>query len=89
MLRKSSKAKALPAEWGDAATLDAQEEAIKQAAMADRILLTKTDYLRAADVPRAVAAAEAIARKPKGHDFIIDRRHSGPAVPRHMSVTGG
>ena len=25
MLRKSSKAKALPAEWGDAATLDAQE----------------------------------------------------------------
>ena len=35
------------------------------------------------------AITEAIARKPKGHDFIIDRRHSGPAVPRHMSVTGG
>ena len=33
--------------------------------------------------------AEAIGRKPKGHDFIIDRRHSGPAVSRHMSVTGG
>jgi cyclic pyranopterin phosphate synthase len=33
---------------------------------------------------------EAIARKPKGHDFIIDREHnSAPAVPRHMSVTGG
>ena len=32
---------------------------------------------------------EAIGRKPKGHDFVIDRRHSGPAVPRHMSVTGG
>jgi cyclic pyranopterin phosphate synthase len=31
----------------------------------------------------------AIARKPKGHDFIIDRRHRGPAVGRHMSVTGG
>ena len=31
----------------------------------------------------------AIARKPKGHDFIIDRRHTAPAVPRHMSVTGG
>ncbi|MGB0843671.1 MAG: GTP 3',8-cyclase MoaA [Alphaproteobacteria bacterium] len=30
----------------------------------------------------------AIARKPKGHDFIIDR-DSGPAVSRHMSVTGG
>jgi cyclic pyranopterin phosphate synthase len=35
------------------------------------------------------AIAEAIARKPKGHDFIIDRRHQSPAVPRHMSVTGG
>ncbi|MSP51454.1 MAG: GTP 3',8-cyclase MoaA [Alphaproteobacteria bacterium] len=32
---------------------------------------------------------EAIGRKPKGHDFIIDRRHAAPAVPRHMSVTGG
>ena len=31
----------------------------------------------------------AIARKPKGHDFIIDRRHNKPAVARHMSVTGG
>ena len=35
------------------------------------------------------AIAEAIARKPKGHDFIIDRRHHSPAVSRHMSVTGG
>ena len=35
------------------------------------------------------AIREAIARKPKGHDFIIDRRHTAPAVPRHMSVTGG
>ncbi|KLK92681.1 molybdenum cofactor biosynthesis protein A [Microvirga vignae] len=33
--------------------------------------------------------ADAIARKPKGHDFIIDRNHSGPAVSRHMSMTGG
>jgi cyclic pyranopterin phosphate synthase len=32
---------------------------------------------------------EAIARKPKGHDFIIDRRHRRPALARHMSVTGG
>jgi len=31
----------------------------------------------------------AIARKPKGHDFIIDRRSKRPAVQRHMSVTGG
>jgi len=35
------------------------------------------------------AIDEAIGRKPKGHDFIIDRRHGGPAVSRHMSVTGG
>jgi len=31
----------------------------------------------------------AIARKPKGHDFVIDRRRNRPAVARHMSVTGG
>jgi len=35
------------------------------------------------------AIDEAIGRKPKGHDFIIDRRHQRPALPRHMSVTGG
>jgi cyclic pyranopterin phosphate synthase len=35
------------------------------------------------------AITDAIARKPKGHDFIIDRRHARPALSRHMSVTGG
>ncbi len=35
------------------------------------------------------AIEEAISRKPKGHDFIIDRRHQRPALSRHMSVTGG
>jgi cyclic pyranopterin phosphate synthase len=35
------------------------------------------------------AITDAIARKPKGHDFIIDRRHQRPALARHMSVTGG
>ena len=35
------------------------------------------------------AITAAIARKPKGHDFIIDRRTRKPAVSRHMSVTGG
>jgi len=35
------------------------------------------------------AIDEAIARKPKGHDFIIDRGAGKPAVGRHMSVTGG
>ena len=35
------------------------------------------------------AIRDAIARKPKGHDFVIDRRHKRPSVNRHMSVTGG
>jgi cyclic pyranopterin phosphate synthase len=37
----------------------------------------------------AQAIEEAIARKPRGHDFVIDRRRNRPAVGRHMSVTGG
>jgi cyclic pyranopterin phosphate synthase len=54
----------------------------------------------AADLRSALRASEgndvlnaaidaAIARKPKGHDFVIDRRHKRPALSRHMSVTGG
>jgi len=35
------------------------------------------------------AIDEAISRKPKGHDFMIDRRHAAPAVKRAMSMTGG
>jgi cyclic pyranopterin phosphate synthase len=35
------------------------------------------------------AIEEAISRKPKGHDFVIARGRRAPAVPRHMSVTGG
>jgi cyclic pyranopterin phosphate synthase len=35
------------------------------------------------------AIDRAIGLKPRGHDFIIDRRQDGPAVSRHMSVTGG
>jgi cyclic pyranopterin phosphate synthase len=31
----------------------------------------------------------AIKRKPKGHDFMIDRRHRTPALARTMSMTGG
>ena len=47
--------------------------------------------LRASEGNELVEAAieEAISRKPKGHDFIIDRRHQRPAVARHMNVTGG
>jgi cyclic pyranopterin phosphate synthase len=47
--------------------------------------------LRASESDHLLDAAidEAISRKPKGHDFIIDRRHNKPALSRHMSVTGG
>ena len=47
--------------------------------------------LRQSEGDEALEAAirAAIDRKPKGHDFIIDRRHNRPAVARHMSVTGG
>jgi cyclic pyranopterin phosphate synthase len=47
--------------------------------------------LRQSEGDAAVEAAirEAIGRKPKGHDFIIDRRHNRPSVSRHMSVSGG
>ena len=43
----------------------------------------------ATDAELDAAILEAIGRKPKGHDFVIDRRHDRPAVARHMSVTGG
>jgi len=47
--------------------------------------------LRASEGDDVLEAAidEAIGRKPKGHDFVIERGASGPAVARHMSVTGG
>ncbi|MHA7882179.1 GTP 3',8-cyclase MoaA [Nitratireductor rhodophyticola] len=47
--------------------------------------------LRASEGNELLADAidNAIARKPKGHDFVIDRRTSRPSVSRHMSVTGG
>ena len=47
--------------------------------------------LRASATDEALenAILEAIGRKPKGHDFIIDRDHQRPALARHMSMTGG
>jgi GTP 3',8-cyclase len=49
------------------------------------------DLLRSTDDDAILKQAidEAISRKPKGHDFIIDREHNRPAVARHMSMTGG
>lgn len=48
------------------------------------VLRSSTD-----DNPLLDAIESAIARKPKGHDFIIDRRRPAPAVARTMSLTGG
>ena len=47
--------------------------------------------LRASEGNALLSAAidEAIGRKPKGHDFVIERRGAAPAVGRHMSMTGG
>jgi cyclic pyranopterin phosphate synthase len=47
--------------------------------------------LRASEGNELVSNAidDAIGRKPKGHDFIIDRNTNRPSVSRHMSVTGG
>ena len=49
-----------------------------------RALRSSTD-----DAALVAAIRDGIARKPKGHDFVIDRRRKAPAVARHMSVTGG
>jgi cyclic pyranopterin phosphate synthase len=47
--------------------------------------------LRASESDALLHAAidEAMTRKPKGHDFVIERRGAKPAVGRHMSMTGG
>ena len=47
--------------------------------------------LRASESDEALMQAidAAISRKPRGHDFVIDRTTRQPAVGRHMSVTGG
>jgi cyclic pyranopterin phosphate synthase len=43
----------------------------------------------ASDADLDAAIRDAIARKPRGHDFVIDRRAPQPSVARHMSLTGG
>jgi cyclic pyranopterin phosphate synthase len=51
--------------------------------------LRKPLRLSADNALLAAAIDRAIGLKPKGHDFIIDRKHNRPSVSRHMSVTGG
>jgi len=55
----------------------------------DQVDLRSVLRAGASDAELDAAILEAISRKPKGHDFIINRRHDRPAVARHMSVTGG
>lgn len=43
----------------------------------------------ASDASLTAAIREALTRKPKGHDFKIERRGAAPAVSRTMSTTGG
>jgi cyclic pyranopterin phosphate synthase len=58
--------------------------------------LGQADRLELRDILRAngpaaldLALDAAMARKPRGHDFKIERRNAPPALERHMSVTGG
>ena len=55
----------------------------------DAVDLRKPLRTSESDEALMIAIDGAIARKPKGHDFIIDRTTRQPAVSRHMSVTGG
>ncbi|PZM08024.1 GTP 3',8-cyclase MoaA [Rhizobium tubonense] len=41
------------------------------------------------DITLNSAIDDAILRKPRGHDFIIDRSHNRSIIARHMSATGG
>jgi len=41
------------------------------------------------DAPLHAAIEAAMRHKPKGHDFVIDRRTATPALARPMSMTGG
>jgi cyclic pyranopterin phosphate synthase len=47
--------------------------------------------IRKSDDPKVLTKAilSAMRKKPKGHDFVINRRENDPAVLRHMNVTGG
>jgi cyclic pyranopterin phosphate synthase len=54
----------------------------------DRVELR--DLLRSGGPGSLDAALDrAMQLKPKGHDFVIERREAAPAVSRHMSMTGG
>ena len=74
---------------GSPENIEAQLQAIELVGQEDAADLRSPLRMSEADDLLDTAIDEAIGRKPKGHDFVIDRRHHGPAVGRHMSVTGG
>jgi cyclic pyranopterin phosphate synthase len=51
--------------------------------------LRKPLRMSESDEALSLAIDEAIGRKPKGHDFVIDRDQETISLDRHMSVTGG
>jgi cyclic pyranopterin phosphate synthase len=55
----------------------------------DSIDLRALVRANAGDAEIDAALDRAMAMKPKGHDFRIERRDAAPAVARHMSLTGG
>ncbi len=55
----------------------------------DRVELREVLRASESDALLVRAIRDGIARKPRGHDFVIDRRRNRPALGRHMSVTGG
>jgi cyclic pyranopterin phosphate synthase len=54
-----------------------------------RVTCTGTLYMCLGQEDAADLRTPLRASKPKGHDFVIDRRHRRPTLARHMSVTGG
>ncbi|MEQ1769798.1 MAG: GTP 3',8-cyclase MoaA [Devosia sp.] len=56
-----------------------------QDAMVDLRAVMRGDQMSSLDE----ALDHAMQLKPKGHDFVLDRDHHGPALSRHMNVTGG
>ena len=71
------------------ATLDAHEEAVKQAAMADRLVLSKTDLLTAAAVPCRIPRAPD--KTQSGRDFARrrERRSHGRGASRCRDLRSG
>jgi G3E family GTPase len=69
-----------------AATLDAQEEAVKQAAMADRLVLTKTDLLATAEDAQALDALKARLKRLAPGAVLLDVADASAATLLHAGL---